>query len=427
LPVPAAPTTAIRDKRKQEGNIVTETTNPVPPVSSGAHRSDTAPDTSALFSGGPPEGLESWLGLRRRGEPRFARRALIAVAIGWVPLALLAAARGDLLRSNTADSFLLDLGVHTRFLVATPLLILAEALCVPRLAAVARQFLEGGLLAPADHPRYNQAVSSCQRLMRSPIVALAVIVLAYFLVFVLAKAAPPETIPAWHGRLSPLDPSPAGWWALLISLPLLLMLLLRWLWRICIWARFLWLMDRLRLQLIPAHPDHAAGLRFVSLSLDGFLPIAFIMGAIAAGPVMNQVMHHHADPVQFRSVALAAAGIVVTLCAGPLLVFVPRLARERKRGALQYSPLAMGMGERFQRKWLDSQPRVDQGTLDMSEFTGTNAAFSIAGNAFVIRLLPVELRSVGVLIVATFVPFVPAWMLSMPFDEIVKKLGTFML
>jgi hypothetical protein len=263
--------------------------------------------------------------------------------------------------------------------------------------------------------------------MRSRIVDLTTIELAYFLVLLLARAAPPETIPAWHGRLFPLDPSPAGWWALLISLPLLLLLLLRWLWRICVWARFLWLMNRLRLQLIPAHPDHAAGLRFVGLSLEGFLPLAFIVGAIAAGPVMNQVLHHHAQPMQFKAVAFVAAGVVVTLCAGPLLIFVPRLVRERHHGVLQYGALAMGMGERFQIKWLHPQPRVDQGTLDMSEFTGTNAAFSIAANAFVIRLLPLELRSVGLLIVTTFLPFVPAWMLAVPFDEIIKKLGTFML
>jgi hypothetical protein len=402
---------------------VTDTTDPVPRSGLG---NDTSTYASSLFSGGPPDGLKSWLGFTPTGEPRFVRRAVIAVVIGWVPLALLTAARGDLIRPGMEESFLLDFGVHTRFLVATPLLILAEVLCVPRLAAVARQFLEGGLLATADHKAYDQAVGSCQRLMRSRTVSLAVIVLAYLLVFLIARTAPPETIPAWHGRLFPLDPSPAGWWALLISLPLLLLLLLGWLWRIFVWARFLWLMNRLRLQPIPAHPDHAAGLRFIGLSLEGFLPLAFIVGTIAVGPVMNQVVHHHAEPMQFKSVALAAAGVVVALCAGPLLIFVPRLVRERHHGALRYGALAMGMGERFQIKWLRT-PRLDQETLEMSEFTGTNAAFSIAANAFAIRLLPLELRSVGLLIVTTFLPFVPAWMLAVPFDEIIKRLGTFML
>jgi hypothetical protein len=406
---------------------MTDNASLIPPISAPLQRNDTAGNESPVFSGGPPEALGIWLGLRRRGEPHLARRAMIAVAIAWAPLALLTAARGDFLPSETEASFLLDFGVQTRFLVAIPLLIVAEAICVPRLAAVARQFIDVVLLETADRPRYDQAIISCQRLMRSRLVDLSAIAVAYVLVFLVIKAAPPETIPAWHGPFSPLNPSPAGWWGLLVSLPLLLLLLLRWLWRICVWARFLWLMDRLPLQLVPAHPDHAGGLRFVGLSLEGFLPIAFIVGVIAAGPVMNQVMHHHAEPMQFKAVAIGAAAVVVALCAGPLLIFISRLGRARHEGVFQYSAMAMDLGERFQRKWLPARRSVAQGTLDASDFSGTNAAYSMAANAFVVRLLPLELRSVGLLIVATFLPFVPAWMLAVPFDQIIKRLGTFML
>lgn len=95
------------------------------------------------------------------------------------------------------------------------------------------------------------------------------------------------------------------------------------------WARFLWLMSRLELQLEPAHPDHAGGVGFLGASLEAFLPIGFIVAVICAGPVANQVVHHHANPLQCKSVALGAAIVVAIVCAAPLLVFLRRLLELR--------------------------------------------------------------------------------------------------
>jgi len=407
---------------------MTDVTSSVAKEVQGAERrSHLSPETRLVFSGSPLQNLTTWLGLTREGGLPFARRAVLVVIAGWVPLALLTAVQGDLVRPDKGNAFLLDFGVHARFLLAAPLLVLAEAICIPRLTAVARQFIEAGLVLDDERPRYDAAVASSQRLLNSPVVAIAAVVLAYSLVYLFAKVTPPDAVPGWHGQLTAFAPTPAGWWGLLISLPLLQLLLLGWLWRICVWTRFLWLMNRLDLHLLPAHPDHAGGLRFVSLSLEGFLPLAFVVGLIAAGPVANQVVHHHVDPRNFKSVAFGAAGIVVLVCAGPLLTFVRRLIQAHHQGMLEYSALAMRMGERFRTKCLDPRPRVDQGTLDMSDFTGTNASYSIAANAFAIQALPVELRSVGLLIVTTFLPFVPVWLLAVPFDAVMKRLGDFML
>jgi hypothetical protein len=269
-----------------------------------------------LFAGDPLQRLETSVGVIQRGTPQFMRRALLVLAVGWLPLALLTALHGDFISSNTGNAFLFDFGVQARFLLAAPLLILAQAICVPRLAAIARQFIDADLVAEADRQRYNSAVASSHRLMNSRVIELALCMLAYALAFVLIWATPPETLPAWHGRSSSFAASPGGWWSSLVSLPLLLLLLLGWLWRICVWTRFLWLMNRLPLQLDPAHPDHAGGLGFLGSSLEGFIPIGFIIGVIAAGPVVNQVVHHHVNPLQFRPVAYTA--IIISSCCAPL-------------------------------------------------------------------------------------------------------------
>jgi hypothetical protein len=380
-----------------------------------------------LFAGDPLQTLEASAGVIRRDKPQFMRRAFLVVAVGWLPLALLTVLHGDFISSDKGNSFLVDFGVHTRFLLAAPLLILAEAICVPRLAAIARQFIDADLVTDADRQRYNSAVASSQRLMKSRIIEIALTVLAYALAVMLVWVTPPETLPAWYGRSSPFAASPAGWWASFVSLPLLLLLLLGWLWRICVWTRFLWLMNRLPLQLDPAHPDHAGGLGFLSSSLEGFIPIGFTIGVIAAGPVANQVVHHHASPLQFRPVAYGAIISSIVLCATPLLIFLHRLIEVRHRGVLQYGALAMHMSERFQPRWLSPPPRLNQGALDMSEFTGTNAVYTIAANALAVRILPLELRSVWLLSLATFLPFFPVWLLAVPFTELAKKIGASLL
>jgi hypothetical protein len=317
-----------------------------------------------LFSGGPPWGFEQWLGLRG-GNRSITRRALMTVAVGWLPLVLLTALRGDLVGTDTTNSFILDFGAQGRFLLASPLLVLAEALCVPRLAAIARNFIDSGLVSQTERLRYDAAVDSSQRLMNSRVVDVVLIGLAYALVFALVEASPPGMLPSWHCRLNPFAPSLAGWWGWLVSLPLLLVLQLGWLWRIGVWTRFLWLMNRLQLQLEPQHPDHAAGLAFVGRSLEAFLRIGFIVGIISAGPVANQVVHHHASPQQFKSVPIGAAIVVTLLCAGPLLLFARRLLEERHRGELQYGGLALRMDKRLRLKYLGGGSGVDQGTPDV--------------------------------------------------------------
>ena len=54
--------------------------------------------------------------------------------------------------------------------------------------------------------------------------------------------------------------TPAGYWYVFVSIPILQFLLLRWYVKFFIWYRFLWHVSRLNLHLVPIHPDHSAGL-----------------------------------------------------------------------------------------------------------------------------------------------------------------------
>ena len=136
------------------------------------------PAARVPFECAPPYHLESWLGLMRTGHPHVVRRAILAAAIAWLPLAVLTLVRGDFMRPDHANAFILDIGCFARYVTALPLLVLAEALCAPRLTAIARQFVTAGLLAEADRPAYERAVSSTGRLLRSQVAEFAAFILA---------------------------------------------------------------------------------------------------------------------------------------------------------------------------------------------------------------------------------------------------------
>ena len=106
-------------------------------------------------------------------------------------------------------------------------------------------------------------------------------------------------------------------------------------------------------------------------------------------------------------------------------MFLRRLLEERHRGELQYGALALRVDKQLRLKYLG--PGADQTALEMSDFTGTNAANAIGQNARAVQILPLELRSVGLLMVTTLLPFVPVWLLTVPFEELAKKLSAFLL
>jgi hypothetical protein len=391
--------------------------------------STAAPAERVPFEDAPPYHLESWLGLMRAGHPHVARRAVLAMAIAWLPLAALTLVSGDFLRPDHANAFILDIGCFARYVIALPLLVLAEALCAPRLSAIARQFVTARLITEVDRAAYESAAASTGRLLRSRVAEIGAFIIAYGLVACVVASKPDTALPQWHGVIwgDRLAPTPAGWWGLLVSLPLLFLLLLGWLWRVGLWARFLWLMSRLDLRLVPSHPDGAGGLGFLSTSLEAFLPLAFAFGVLGAGPVLNFVIHRGASPLEFRFQAVGVAVFSVVLFGSPLLVFMRRLLEAYHRGVLSYGAFALRAGQQFERQWLAERQAVDEQALQARDFAATNGLFSIARNAVKMSRLPFDVRSIAVLGGAALVPFLPAELLRLPLDVVLKKVGGFFI
>jgi hypothetical protein len=133
------------------------------------------------------------------------RRLLIITLAAWLPLLLLAT-----LGSSAGDvrlSFLHDIEVHVRFLIALPVLVAAELIVHSRIRPVVSRFVERRIVLPQDLPRFDSAIESATRLRNSIPVEIGLLVCVYTV-----------GLWVWHGRVA-LDVStwyamPGGRWHL---------------------------------------------------------------------------------------------------------------------------------------------------------------------------------------------------------------------
>jgi hypothetical protein len=154
------------------------------PALGGPSMNSLAPSNHPRFvltEGGPAHRLEIRLGLIRANSPHILQRSFICILVTWVPLLVLSELRGNAIGHLVSIPFLHDFAVHARFLLAVPILLLADAILGPRLAHAASHFLESGLVAEEKFVRFDAAIESGLRWRDSTLAELVLISLAYTL------------------------------------------------------------------------------------------------------------------------------------------------------------------------------------------------------------------------------------------------------
>jgi len=106
------------------------------------------------------------------------RRVVVISLICWGPLLILSALAGQALSGVTVP-FLLDVDVHVRFLVAVPLLIIAELIVHRRIAIVVRQFIERDIIATEHRARFEQIIASTMHLRNSRAIEVALLLFCF--------------------------------------------------------------------------------------------------------------------------------------------------------------------------------------------------------------------------------------------------------
>jgi hypothetical protein len=382
------------------------------------------PDFS-LVLGGPLFQLFRRAHLSGDALDLLRRRVVIIALFAWLPLFAFAALSGQLLGGGASVPFLLDVEVHVRFLLALPLLIVAELVVHDRLRHVLRQFLERKLVPDHALERFHAAVASAFRLRNSLLAEVLLIAFVYLVGvlivwrgYVALDAATWYATPGADGSKLTLP----GRWYVYVTLPFFQFLLLRWYFRLFVWARFLWQVSRVELRLVPTHPDRAGGLGFLSNTVYAFMPFLMAHGALLAGNLANRIFHLGAALPQFKTEILVLVLLVLCLVLGPLLVFAPQLAEAKRTGLREYGTLAGRYVREFDAKWLRGGAPAEE------PFVGSGDIQSLAdlGNSFEVvktmRIVPFSKETILQLAAVTVMPIVPLALTMMPFEELLQKL-----
>jgi hypothetical protein len=210
----------------------------------------------------------------------------------------------------------------------------------------------------------------------------------------------------------------AGWWYLLISLPVMRFLALRWLWRMVLWAWVLWKVSRLELHPRPAHPDRAGGLAFLGGTQAAFGVVVFSFGVQLSCLIADAIHFRNAEFITYRGELIAFVVIVVIVLLLPLLVFAPKMVRTRE----EYLLFLSGSAHRGAGDLADKLSSLETGELPSDAVSGLTDFGTLYENARLMRPVPLEIRHIVMLVLAAVAPFVPLIFLVMPAGEVLRTL-----
>jgi hypothetical protein len=383
----------------------------------------SAAEGFSLVGGGRSRRVLTRLGLSGPDGRGVVKQAAVLAAVTWAPLLVLSAVQGLALSPSLRVPFLEDLLVHVRFLVALPLVVLAQAV-IDRWGGKALQHILTSGLVKAEHaPQVEAAVRMVTALRESALFEVAILLLAYARSIVMLVSGRWELITSW--RLLPLSgaPSAAEWWFLVVSLPLFNFLLYRWLWGFLIWALFLWRLSSVPLQLLPTHPDRAGGLAFLGDIQMRFAVGVAALSALLAAFIGERALAQGVPVAQAQGMLIGFVIVVPIIVLAPLGVFAPALTACRTQGLLDYAELGHGYTEAFAGKWMGEKPPEGEpllGTSDIQSLADLANSFEVIRKMAVV---PFDLTVLIVVLGAAIVPLLPLVFAVVPLADLLKRVA----
>jgi hypothetical protein len=392
--------------------------SPAARTTSALEAAESAVHNFSIVIGGPVYDVLRRMGLIRVGLPNVFRRILVLVALTWLPLLLLSLKDGLAYGNLVRVPLLSDFSMYGRFLLGLPLLLLAEVVIDPAIRTAVAEFLDAHLVQDRELPEFERIIRRTQQLRDSWIPEAILLVSAFFPIFLFQHEWTAGAVSSWHNASRGL--TAAGWWFAIFSAPLLRFIVYRWAFRYFVWGVLLWRISRLHLILIPTHPDHAAGINFLSQAQKHFGILLCALGCAFAGRVANSMVFEGAPLASFK--ALILGFIVMALIVGllPLIPWVTTLTKVRKAGLLEYGRLANSYTTLFDRKWVHSTSQPGEPLLG----SGDIQSLADMGNSFglveAMRIVPITRRLIVQLAVQAALPLIPVIILGTPTPELIR-------
>jgi hypothetical protein len=381
------------------------------------------PTDFSLVQGGPLFQLFLRTQLLRPPTDLLMRRIVAILLITWMPLLLFSLLSGYGFRGEGVP-FLYDIGAQVRLLLFVPILLAADVIVHRRIKPVVRQFLNQGIVAPQDRPRFESVIASAMRLRNSAIAEALLLVLAITAGALLGNRYVLTDVPTWmavpvDGRM---QLTMAGYWNLFVSLTIVRFLLSRWYFRVLVWCYFLWQVSRhVPLRLNALHPDRAAGLGFLSDSVYAFLPVLFGHTLLISGTIASKILHDGATLPQFKMEIVAWMAFLTLVVLAPLCVFMTQLAEARRAGLREYGVVASRYVTDFRSKWIEGRAGKGEALVG----SGDIQSLADLGNSFnVVRemgLVPYGRMLVLRVVIVTALPLALLTLTMVPLEQLIDR------
>jgi len=214
----------------------------------------------------------------------------------------------------------------------------------------------------------------------------------------------------------------AGWWYSFVSLPFFVYVLLRSLWRMIAWWRFLWRFSRMGLRLVPTHPDRAGGLGILETGQTSFIVLVVAMSAVLAANLANLKWREGVELASEVPAIVAYAVLAILMVVGPLLAFARKLFMAKQRGLVEYGDLGDDLFGAFDDKWIkkeDEEQRKLLGDTDPSSLADYGYAYEVVTQ---MRTVPFSRQGLMMIAIAAVVPFAPLLLMDYSVKQLVQRL-----
>lgn len=362
------------------------------------------------------------LGMHPAGPMRRLLKVLLLLALIWLPIFVLSLIAGHAFSGHVKVPFLDDPETNGRLLAVVPLLELAVGIVGASIAVQVRSFLVMDLVPAPRRSEFHAVVATTIRRRESNLAEGVLCILACVASLVLRLGFGLGAGESSWERVGTAI-TLAGWWNMLVSLPVLYFLLLRWIWTVSLWAHFLFRASRLDLKLTATHPDRVGGLGFLAWGVASFAPLLSAMSAMAASGFTDEIYH---QGVMLADLKYDIGTVVVTeqmIVYVPLVCFIPTLFVCRFKGLLDFGKLVLDHDRDFEEKWLE------HGTEHRSELLGAVDIQSMADAgtcyAHIDEMWPFlfDLKAFAVLAIAALLPFASL----LPVKEALLRLGELLI
>jgi hypothetical protein len=292
------------------------------------------------------------------------------------------------------------------------------------MAAFVRSIVRSGIVSGGSLPKLEFEITHVARWKDSWVPEVVCLLLAMLLPLIMTQLHPVGASAAYDASRAVAPGTLSGWWYWFVCLPLFRFLMFRWLWHLGLWWYFLWRVAKLELNLVPTHPDTAAGLGYLEVVQTHFTPLVLAISAVQSASFAEGLS---AGTMVFEAIYPAIALILILIAAlflGPLFIFAPRLWACRVKGLSDYMEFAARYVNGFDRKWLagDTAPKEHLlGTPDLQSLADLANSINVVRN---MRWVPLSTRLATDLTMAALAPMLPLLLLKYPVAELAEKFFT---